>query len=109
MLEVEKLVPTILVVNMTNPWLLGEIEPAAAAVVATYEITPDNLLKSLAGMDGGPQGRLPLTVPASQLVIEDSPRDVPGKFLGEAEQGYTYLDRDKQSYGYGHGLRYDRG
>lgn len=108
-LEIEKLVPTILVVNMSNPWLLGEIEPAAAAVVATYEITPDNLLKSLAGMDGGPQGKLPLTVPASQLVIENSPRDIPGKFLGESEQGYTYLDRDKQSYGYGHGLHYNRG
>ncbi|MDO5454741.1 MAG: glycoside hydrolase family 3 N-terminal domain-containing protein, partial [Corynebacterium sp.] len=55
-IEIEKTVPTLLAVNMTNPWLLAEIEPGAAAVVATFEITPDNLLRSLAGEDGGPQG-----------------------------------------------------
>ncbi|MGP6174755.1 glycoside hydrolase family 3 protein [Corynebacterium sp. A21] len=105
-LEIEKLVPTILMVNMNNPWLLGEIEPAAGAVVATYEITPDNLLKSLAGVDGGPQGKLPLSVPFSHRVIETSPRDVPGKILHEENGNYSYLDRGKQNYTYGHGLSF---
>ena len=102
-IEIEKTVPTLLAVNMTNPWLLTEIEPGAAAVVATFEITPDNLLRSLAGEDGGPQGRLPLTVSRSAEAIADSPRDVPGKFCGE---DYVYLDRDGVAYSYGHGLRY---
>ncbi|QGU06306.1 Periplasmic beta-glucosidase precursor [Corynebacterium occultum] len=106
-MEIEKLVPTILIVNMTNPWLLGEIEPAAGAVVATYEITPENLLKSLAGWDGGPQGKLPLSVPFSHHVIETSPRDVPGKVLHEKEGNYAYLDRTKQNYTYGHGLTFE--
>ena len=101
--EIEKTVPTLLAVNMTNPWLLAEIEPGAAAVVATFEITPENLLRSLAGEDGGPQGTLPLTVPRSAQAIADSPRDVPGKFCGE---DYVYLDRDGVAYSYGHGLRY---
>lgn len=105
-MEIEKLVPTILIVNMTNPWLLGEIEPAAGAVVATYDITPENLLKSLAGWDGGPQGKLPLSVPFSQHVIETSPRDVPGKALHEESGNYAYLDRSKQNYTYGHGLSF---
>ncbi|AGF71377.1 glycoside hydrolase family 3 protein [Corynebacterium halotolerans] len=99
--HIEQTVPTILAVNLTNPWLLGEIEPAAEAVVATFEITPENLLASLAGQDGGPAGRLPMTLPASFKVVADSPRDVPGKFCGDA---YPYLDREGVSYGHGHGL-----
>lgn len=105
-MEIEKLVPTILIVNMTNPWLLGEIEPAAGAVVATYDITPENLLKSLAGWDGGPQGKLPLSVPFSQHVIETSPQGIPGKVLHEEDGNYAYLDRSKQNYTYGHGLNF---
>lgn len=106
-LEIEKLVPTILVVNMTNPWLLGEIEPAAGAVVATYGITAENLLWSLHGDGGGPQGKLPLTVPVSQKVVEDAPRDVPGKILQEESGNYAYRDREGQAYAYGHGLTYE--
>ena len=101
--EIERAVPTILLVNVTNPWLLGEIEPDAAAVVATFEITPENLLASLAGEGGGPAGRLPLTMPVSAQAIADSPRDVPGKFL---DDDYVYRDRDGVAYAYGHGLRF---
>ncbi|SQG64235.1 beta-glucosidase [Corynebacterium renale] len=101
--EIEKTVPTILAVNITNPWILSEIEPDAAAVVATFEIQPHNLLKSLAGEDGGPQGKLPLTFPASEQAVADSPRDVPGKYLDES---YAYQDRDGVRYTYGHGLRF---
>lgn len=106
-LEIEKLVPTILAVDMIQPWLMGEIEPAAAAVVATYGISPGNLLSSLAGEDGGPQGKLPLTVPMSERVIETAPRDVPGKAKQDESGDYAYLDRDKQSYSYGHGLHFE--
>ncbi|WIM71186.1 glycoside hydrolase family 3 protein [Corynebacterium suedekumii] len=101
--EIERAVPTILLVNVTNPWLLGEIEPDAAAVVATFEITPENLLASLAGEGGGPAGRLPLTMPVSPQAIADSPRDVPGKFL---DDDYVYRDRDGVAYAYGHGIRF---
>lgn len=98
---IEEAVPTILVVNFTNPWLLGEIEPGAAAVVATFEITPENLLRSLAGVDGGPAGRLPMSLPASVQAIEDSPRDVPGKYCAD----YAYADRDGNVYEQGYGQR----
>lgn len=99
--EIEAAVPTVLVVNFTNPWVLSEIEPGAAAVVGTYEIKPEFLLKALANRDGGPKGKLPLTVPASTEAIAQSPRDVPGKFLG-AE--YAYVDSAGVAYSYGHGL-----
>lgn len=98
---IEEAVPTLLVVNATNPWLLAEIEPAAAAVAVTFEIKPEHLLRSLAGEDGGPAGRLPFAFPASVQVVADSPRDVPGKLLGEQ---YAYADRDGTRYSYGAGL-----
>lgn len=98
---IEEAVPTLLVVNATNPWLLAEIEPAAAAVAVTFEIKPEHLLRSLAGEDGGPAGRLPFAFPASVQVVADSPRDVPGKLLGEQ---YAYADRDGTRYGFGAGL-----
>ncbi|QGU04471.1 glycoside hydrolase family 3 protein [Corynebacterium comes] len=100
--EIEKTVPTLLVVNFTNPWLLGEIEPEAAAVVGSFEIHPDNLLRSLAGEDGGPAGRLPMSLPASVEKIGQSPRDVPGKYCGD---DYPYRDRDGNVYAQGYGLR----
>ena len=102
-IEIEKTVPTLLVVNVTNPWLLGEIEPHAEALAVTFEISPENLIKSLAGEDGGPQGTLPLTFPKTASSFEDSGRDVPGKFLGE---DYPYVDRDGNVYAYGYGVKY---
>lgn len=100
---VEAAVPTILAVNFTNPWVLSEIEPGAAAVVGTFEIKPEFLLKALTGQEGGPKGKLPLTVPASMQAIADSPRDIPGKFLDES---YTYVDSAGVAYKYGHGLNF---
>lgn len=100
---IQAAVPTILAINFTNPWILSELEPGAAAVVATFEIKPDIMLKSLAGEQGGPKGRLPLTVPVSARAIADSPRDVPGKFLDES---YVYVDSTGVAYSYGHGLTF---
>ena len=100
---VEAAVPTILAVNFTNPWILSEIEPGAAAVVGTFEIKPEFLLKALTGQDGGPKGKLPLTVPASVQAIADSPRDVPGLFLDDS---YVYVDSSGVAYKYGHGLSF---
>lgn len=99
--EIEAAAPTLLVVNATNPWLLGEIEPGAAAVAVTFEIKPEHLLRSLAGEDDGPAGRLPFAFPASAAAVADSPRDVPGALLGDS---YAYEDRDGTRYVYGSGL-----
>ncbi|MHA2787916.1 glycoside hydrolase family 3 protein [Corynebacterium sp. S7] len=100
--EIEAATPTILVVNFTNPWILSEIEPKASAVVGTFEINPDNLFRSLAGEDGGPQGKLPMSVPASTATVADSPRDVPGKY----QAGYAHVDREGVTYEAGFGLTF---
>ena len=60
-----------------------------------------HLLRSLAGEDGGPAGRLPFAFPASAAAVADSPRDVPGALLGDS---YAYEDRDGSRYVYGSGL-----
>lgn len=99
--EIQQAVPTLTVVNVTNPWLLGEIEPHAEALAVTFEIAPSNLIKSLAGEDGGPKGTLPLTFPKTAESFEQSGRDVPGKFLSD---DYPYVDRDGNKYAYGYGL-----
>lgn len=42
----------------------------------------------------------------SAKAITDSPRDVPGKFLGD---DYAYRDRDGNLYAYGFGLTLNGG
>ena len=92
-----------LVVNVTNPWLLADVEPGAKAVAATYEISAPNLAAVLLGQ-GEPGGRLPVTLPRSAQAVADSPRDVPGKDCGP---DYPYVDAAGSTYAYGFGLGFD--
>nr|WP_274636799.1 glycoside hydrolase family 3 N-terminal domain-containing protein [Microbacterium bovistercoris] len=100
--ELEASVPTALVVNFTNPWVIADVEPGAAAVVATFDVSPANLVAVLVGQDA-PGGRLPLTVPRSAQAVADSPRDVPGMFCGP---DYPYTDAAGSAYAVGFGLSY---
>ncbi|WP_257162033.1 glycoside hydrolase family 3 protein [Corynebacterium cystitidis] len=101
-IEIQKSVPTITLINVTNPWLLGEIEPHAAALVATFDSSPQAIVEALCGADGGPKGQLAFSFPRDVAAFADSPRDVPGKFLGE---DYAYVDRDGNVYQFGYGQR----
>ncbi|GAA3914926.1 glycoside hydrolase family 3 protein [Microbacterium invictum] len=98
--DIQEAVPTVLVINFTNPWVIADVEPAAAAVVATYGISAANLSAVLFG-DDEPRGRLPLTVPADEAAVADSPRDVPGMFCGP---DYAYVDSAGHAYTHGFGL-----
>ena len=97
--RIQEQVPTIVVVNFTNPWILEHLEPGADSLVGSFEITPDNLLDSLVG--GEAKGHLPFAVPASMETVKASPRDVPGKYLGD---DYAYVDSVGNRYTYGFGL-----
>ncbi|WP_417562972.1 glycoside hydrolase family 3 protein [Microbacterium sp.] len=99
---IEASAPTALVVNFLNPWVISDVEPDAAAVVATYDVSPANLAAVLTGADA-PGGRLPLTVPRSPQAVADSPRDVPGMFCGP---DYPYVDTAGSAYTVGFGLSY---
>lgn len=98
--QIQQTIPTALVVNFTNPWIIADIEPTAAAMMATYGISPANLAAVLFG-DDVPRGRLPLTVPRSDSAVNESPRDVPGMFCGT---DYAYVDKTGAVYAYGFGI-----
>ncbi|WP_227935499.1 glycoside hydrolase family 3 protein [Alkalihalobacillus deserti] len=99
---IEEKLPTILVVQMTNPWLIGEIEPNAAAVLSTFGVKYDSLIDVLRGRFN-PSGKLPFTIPANQEVLENSPGDIPGHAKGSS---YVYRDKNGNEYGFGFGLSY---
>jgi beta-glucosidase len=105
----------IISVNVTLPWILGNVETLADALVAGYDTFYKPQFEVIAG-NFEPVGVLPLTLPASEAVIAVdengdcvSRNDVPGydkdKYMPEGLQ-YAYKDSDGNSYQLGHGLRY---
>ena len=100
--------------NVVLPWLLGNLEPLADAIVAGFDTRTEVLFDAIVG-SFAPTGRLPLTFPISNAAIavdEDgicaSPNDVPG-FAKEQHMGgrpYVYVDADDNRYVHGHGLTY---
>ena len=102
-------------VNVTLPWLLGNVEPLADALIAGYDTFYNAQLEVIAG-NSQPVGVLPLTLPASEEVIavyqngeSVSRNDVPGydkdKYMPKG-LSYAYKDSDGNVYKLGHGLRY---
>jgi len=100
--QIEEALPTALVINMTNPWVIDEVEPGAAAVIATYSVKSEALLDVLRGRFN-PTGKLPITIPANQEAVEKNASDVPGY----AENfDYTYTNTVGDDYTFGFGLSY---
>lgn len=100
--EIQKKVPTITVIDFKNPWLINDIEPNAASVIATFGVKPEILLDILRGKFS-PVGKLPLTIPASQEVLNNTPGDIPGFRKGA---DYPYKDKNGNAYQYNFGLSY---
>ncbi len=100
--QIEVAKPTILVINLTNPWVINEVEPGAAAVLATFDVKAEALLDVVRGRFN-PAGKLPLTIPADQAAVARNAPDVPG--YAEAFD-YAYRNRVKDRYVFGFGLSY---
>jgi beta-glucosidase len=101
-------------INVVLPWLLGNVEPLADALVAGFDTRTEAVFSVLVG-NAAPRGRLPLTFPIDNAAIAvdengicASPNDVPGfdkeKFM--AGRPYVYVDADGNRYQHGHGLSY---
>jgi beta-glucosidase len=102
--QIEAAKPTVLVINFINPWVIDEVEPGAAAVLATFDVKAEALLDVLRGRFN-PTGKLPLTIPANQAAVEKNAPDVPGY----AESfDYAYKNRAKDKYLFGFGLSYGK-
>jgi len=102
--QIEATRPTVLVVNFINPWIVNEVEPGAAAVLATFDVKAEALLDVISGR-ASPVGKLPLTIPADRAAVERNAPDVPG--YAEAFE-YAYTNQVKDRYVFGFGLGYGR-
>ena len=102
--QIEAAKPTVLVINMINPWVINEVEPGAAAVLATFDIKAEALLDVVRGRFN-PAGKLPITVPANQAAVDRNAPDVPG--YAEAFD-YAYKNSAKDKYVFGFGLSYGK-
>ncbi len=102
--EIENKVPTILAVNMNNPWLIDEIEPGADAVISTFNTTADAVIDVLRGKFN-PSGKLPVTIPANMKAVENEAGDVPG--YAEKDPNYAYTNEAGDKYVSGFGLSFE--
>ncbi len=100
--SIAELLPTIVVVNSTNPWVLSNVEPGATALLATFGVTERALAEIVTGVVQ-PTGRLPFTFPASMDAVRAKPSDIPG---WAAAPSYPYTDRTGARYCFGYGQTY---
>lgn len=96
---IEAAKPTVLAINLVNPWVINAVEPNAAAVVATFDVKAAALLDVVRGRFN-PSGKLPLSIPASQAAVDNNAPDVPG-YLEAFDYGYTNRVSDKYLFGFG--------
>ncbi|WP_353065794.1 glycoside hydrolase family 3 protein [Arcanobacterium hippocoleae] len=105
----------IISINYSLAWIIDDIEPLADALIGSFHSFFDAQGEVIAGKFK-PQGKLPITPPASEAVIAVdeqgvciSPNDVPGYDKDQylpAGMSYAYTDADGNVYRLGHGLTY---
>lgn len=97
-LETCRKVPTVVAVRVDRAPVLPEIAEAAAALLATFNITDEVLMKTLFG-EIAPTGKLPLEFPRSMQAVLQAPEDAPGTHdpLFRRGHGLTYEDRVSES------------
>ena len=114
--EIERKVPTVLVVNLEMPWLLGSIEPDAKAILAGFSTRPDAIMDIARGA-AEPRGKLPITLPRNLEVVERAETTGPAKTNGAtasdvpgsarpASDRYVYVDAKGAAYRTGFGLTF---
>ncbi len=91
--------------HTTLPWLLGNVEPLADALVVGFDARTEAPFDVIVG-SFVPTGRLPITFPIDQAIAVDadgicaSPNDVPG-YAKQAHMGgrpYVYTDSNGNRY-----------
>ena len=85
-------VPTVIDVYLDRPAILGDVEPAAASLLANFGASEEAFVQVLFG-DAQPQGTLPFDIPSSMAAVEASASDAP-------------FDTADPTFRHGFGLRY---
>ena len=90
--------PIILSVNVSNPFVISELEPLADAIFLTFDIQNQAILDMVTGKDE-PSAKLPFQMPASMDAIERHCEDKPLDME-------CYRDSDGNTYNFGFGLNW---
>ena len=97
--QIEAAVPTILAVNFSNPWPINAVEPAAAAVIGTFDVKAQAVIDLVRGRFL-PSGKLPVSVPASNAAVQANASDVPG-YAESFDYVYRNAVNDRYVFGFG--------
>ncbi|MGN1173105.1 MAG: glycoside hydrolase family 3 C-terminal domain-containing protein, partial [Muribaculaceae bacterium] len=91
--------PVIVVIAMSNPTVLSEVEPLADAILIGFSVQTQAFLDLIFGKQE-PSGLLPFELPASMSAVErhceDKPHDIE-----------PYCDADGNVYGFAYGLNFN--
>ncbi|EKS7795041.1 autotransporter domain-containing protein [Edwardsiella piscicida] len=110
-------VPTIVNLNLAQPWLLENLEPGAAALTASFATLSEAVVDVIAG-NVNPVGALPVTLPRNEGEVVKAETagpqrsgaiiasDAPG-YLRDNQDEYVYADRDGSAYLTGFHLTWD--
>lgn len=90
--------PVIVVLNVTNPTVLSEVEPLADALLVTFDIQKQAILEVIAGLYE-PSGLLPFQMPADMETVEEQAEDTPRDMR-------CYIDVDGHVYDFAYGLNW---
>ncbi len=90
--------PVVVVVNLTRPAVLSELEPWADALLLTFGVQNQAVLDLVSGA-AEPSGLLPMQMPADMATVEQQLEDVPRDMR-------CYQDADGHSYDFAFGLNW---
>jgi beta-glucosidase len=97
--QIEAAVPTVLAINLATAWVMDNVEPQAAAVIGTYDVTAQALIDLIRGRFQ-PRGKLVMSIPANQAALDNSAVDVPG-YLESFNYSYKNAAGDTYIFGFG--------
>ena len=90
--------PVVVVVNLTRPAVLSELEPWADAILLTFGVQNQAVLDLVSGA-AEPSGLLPMQMPADMRTVEEQYEDVPHDMR-------PLLDADGHAWDFGFGLNW---
>ena len=90
--------PVIVVVNVTRPVVLSELEPHADAILITFGVQNQAILDLVSGA-AEPSGLLPMQFPADMRAVEEQQEDVPHDLR-------SLVDADGNSWDFAYGLNW---
>ena len=88
--------PVIVVLNLSNPTVVSELEPSTSAILVTFGVQDQAIFDILTGA-AEPSGLLPLQMPANMQTVEEQYEDTPHDMQ-------PYVDALGNAYDFGFGL-----